>query len=96
MVAVDREGMSVLYNLKGEFVIAHFNFKAPVKALCFSPDGKLLAVGIDRGFRIYESPPFLRTFEPLLLLKKYKNRHTGTLTSMSFTPDSRFLITSGN
>lgn len=87
--------MAILYNLRGEFIIAHFNFKGPVQGICFSPDGKLLAVGIDRGFRVYEAPPFLRSFEPLLLLKKYKNRHTGKLTSISWTPDSRFVITSG-
>lgn len=76
-------------------MIAHFNFKGKVEAICFSPCGKLLATGIDNGFRIYESPPTRRTFEPLLLVKKYKSRHTSKLTCMQFSPDSRFLISGG-
>lgn len=62
MLAVDAEGYAVIFNLVGQFVVAHFNFKGKVHAACFSPCGKLLAVGVDNGFRVYESPPTRRSF----------------------------------
>lgn len=45
---------------------------------------------------MYEAPPLRRSFEPLLLIKKYKSRHTAKITSLRFSPDSRFLITGGD
>lgn len=61
----------------------------------FSSDGKLFAVGEERGFRVYLSPPFWRSLEPLVLIKKYTNRHSLPLSGLTFSPDSRFLLTYG-
>ena len=78
-----------------EFVIGRLGFKGDVKALEFSEDGKLFAVGEERGFRVYLSPPFWRSLEPLVLIKKYTNRHSLPLTGLCFSPDSRFLLSHG-
>ena len=40
-------------------------------------------------------PPFWRTLEPLVLIKKYINRHANLLTGLRFSPDSRFLLSHG-
>ena len=44
---------------------------------------------------VYECPSIWRTFEPFILLKKYKNRHSDDIVSAKFSPDSRFLLTCG-
>ena len=36
-----------------------------------------------------------RTFEPFVLVKKYKNRHSSNITTIRFSPDNRFLLTAG-
>jgi periodic tryptophan protein 2 len=46
LIAIDSQGFAIVYNLIGDFIIAHFNFKGKVEAACFSPDAKLFAVGI--------------------------------------------------
>lgn len=76
LVAVDLAGYAIVFNLKGMFTIAEYNFKAPVSTALFSDDGKLFCVTQSHGFLVYECPSFWRTFEPFILLKKYKNRHS--------------------
>lgn len=49
----------------------------------------------QHGFFVYESPPLYRTFEPFVLLKKYKNKHAGDITALAISPDSRFLVSCG-
>ena len=38
------DGRALLVNFKRGTVLHHFNFKKPVKALCFSPDGRYVTV----------------------------------------------------
>ena len=56
----------------------------------------MFALAQNHGFLVYEAPPYWRTFEPFVLLKKYKNRHSSNITSLKFSPDSRFIATCGN
>ncbi len=95
LVAVDRTGMAVVFNLRGNFMVAEFNFKAQVASMAFSHDDQLFAVAMQTGFVVYEAPSYYRTFEPFLVLKKYRCRHSGAVTHLEFSPDSRFLLTSG-
>ena len=44
---------------------------------------------------MYECSCLYRSFEPLWLIKKYKTRHSGNIRTIDFSPDSRFLVTSG-
>ncbi len=88
-------GHAIVFNLKGNFIIAEFNFKNVVRIATFSKDGKLFAIAQDHGFSVYECPPLYRTFEPFVLIKKYKNRHSSDICSMNFSPDSRFIVTAG-
>lgn len=82
LVTIDYSGHSTLFNLHGNFVIGEFNFKGPVRCAVFSPNGKLLAIGQDNGFSVYECNGVYRTFEPLILIKRYKSRHSGKITSL--------------
>ena len=64
--------------------------------MTFSNDGKLLGVAKDSGFWVYECDSLYRCFEPLVLLKKYKSRHSGSITGLTFSDDGRFLVTRGD
>lgn len=62
LVAIDLAGYAVVFNLKGNFVVAEFNFKGPVNCAEFSSDGKLFAIAQNNGFFVYETPSYWRTF----------------------------------
>lgn len=62
MIAIDMAGYAVVFNLKAMFLVAEFNFKAPVSSASFSEDGKLFAVTQAHGFYVYQCPSFWRTF----------------------------------
>lgn len=40
LLAIDEDGRAVLVNVRKGIVLHHVNFKAPVRAASFSPDGK--------------------------------------------------------
>lgn len=62
LVAIDMAGYAVVFNLKGRFLVAQYNFKGPVGAAEFSQDGKVFVVTQAHGFFVYKCPPFWRTF----------------------------------
>lgn len=95
VIAIDKAGYSVIFNLKGYFIIAEFNFKGIVISSQFSADGELFGIAQEHGFIVYRSPSLYRTFEPFVLIKKYKNRHSSNMTTIRFSPDNRFLLTAG-
>ena len=75
-------------------VLAHFNFREPVTAISFSPDNKFFFVATDMKCKIFESPSIdHKTFSPLVLYKKYGNLHSQTITGVTWTHDSRFILT---
>ena len=53
MVAIDIVGYAIVFNLKGMFTIAEYNFKGSVTTAAFSDDGKLFAVVQAHGFMVY-------------------------------------------
>ena len=96
LIAIDLAGYAVVFNLKGNFIVAEFNFKGNVNCAEFSNDGRLFAIAQNNGFCVYEAPSHWRTFEPFVLIKKYKNRHSSEIRSIKFAADNRFIITCGN
>jgi len=95
LIAIDYAGHATIFNLQGNFIIGEFNFKGPVRTAVFSSDGVLLGIGQEQGFTVYECRSVYRCFEPLLLLKKYKTRHSSNILTLHFSQDSRFLVTGG-
>ena len=85
LLAVDAVGEATFFNLGGEFVVGEFNFKVPVRSAAFSQDGALLAIAKESGFWVYECHSLYRSFEPLVLVKKYKSRHSGHITGVAFS-----------
>ncbi len=62
LIAIDKAGFAVIFNLKGSFSIAEFNFKGVVITAQFSKDGELFAIAQDHGFIVYRAPGLYRTF----------------------------------
>ena len=62
MIAVDIVGYAVVYNLKGNFIIAEYNFKDYVRDIGYSDDGKLVYTLTGQGFTVYEAPGYWRNF----------------------------------
>jgi len=92
MVDVDVDGYGLIVNFRQRVVLSHFNFRAEVTAIQFSHDNKFFALACDTRIRIFETPSLKKTFAPLALFKKYNKMHTGTIISLSWSQDSRFIV----
>ena len=89
---VDVDGYGLIINFRQRVILSHFNFRAQVTAIQFSHDNKFFAVACDTRIRIFETPSLKKTFAPLALFKKYNKMHTGTIISLSWSQDSRFIV----
>ncbi|TIB05736.1 hypothetical protein E3P96_00955 [Wallemia ichthyophaga] len=93
LVTVDDDGRALLINAKRRTILHHHNFKKPVKDLCFSPDGKFLAVTHGSHVQVWRAPSFLiREFAPMVLFRTYTG-HFDSVTSITWSPCSRFFVT---
>jgi periodic tryptophan protein 2 len=94
LVVIDIDGFCLIVNLPRKIVIGHFNFRANVSRVKISPDGKFLAVGLERALKIFEMPNSgHKEYEPLVLYKHYTHWQNDTITSLFWSSDSRFVLT---
>jgi len=93
LLAVDCDGHAVVISLPGRTVLSHVNFRQRVRHAKFSPNGKFLAIGLGASVKVYEAPSGRTAFEKLHLLRKLQDHHFEELSSVEWSPDSRFLIT---
>ncbi|KAJ2157458.1 U3 snoRNP protein [Coemansia sp. RSA 552] len=93
LLSVDELGHALLVNFRKRTVLHHFNLKDKVRDIQFSPDGKYFAVGLGRSVEVWRSPGFSREFAPFELHRKYP-AHYDDITGISWSPDSRFFLTS--
>ncbi|KAG2225208.1 hypothetical protein INT45_009537 [Circinella minor] len=95
LVTIDKDGRALLINLPRRVLIAHFNFKAPVKAIEFSPDGKWIAASHEKYVEIWKAPGFNREFAPFVLHKTIGG-HYDDILNISWSPDSKYFLTSSS
>ncbi|KDO23505.1 hypothetical protein SPRG_11427 [Saprolegnia parasitica CBS 223.65] len=93
LIAVDEDGHSLLVNLKKGIVLYRFNFKAPVRALRFSPDDKYIAVTHGAKIQVWKAPGLKREFAPFVHHRTYGGHHGDVLT-VEWSPDSKFFLSS--
>jgi periodic tryptophan protein 2 len=93
LIAVDEDGHSLLINLKRAIVLYRFNFKAPVRALHFSPDDRFIAVSHKNKIQVWHTPGVKRVFSPFVHYRTYGGHH-GDVLSISWSPCSKFFLTS--
>ena len=94
LISIDGDGFALIINMTKEIVIAHFNFRDRVTAIQFSPDNKFFFVATGTKCKIFEAPSVdHKTFSPLVLYKKYGNLHSQPVTGVTWSRDSRFILT---
>lgn len=93
LLSVDEDGRGILVNFVSRVVLHHFNFKGVVRDLRFSSDGNYFAVAVDRFLQIWKTPDYTedRQFAPFVRYKNYAG-HFSDVLSVTWSPDSRFLI----
>ncbi|CCH62886.1 hypothetical protein TBLA_0I02280 [Henningerozyma blattae CBS 6284] len=94
LLSVDDDGRAILVNFKSRNVLHHFNFKEKCTHLKFSPDGKWFAIASGRFLQIWKTPDVGqdRQFAPFVR-HRIQAGHFQDLTSVSWSHDSRFLLT---
>ncbi|KAJ2467377.1 U3 snoRNP protein [Coemansia sp. RSA 2322] len=93
LLSVDELGQAQLVNFRKRTVLHYFNFKDKVRDIQFSPDGKYFAVGLGRNVEVWRSPGYTREFAPFELHRRLSGHHDD-ITHISWSPDSRFFLTS--
>jgi len=93
LLSVDEDGRALMVNFKRGTVLSHFNFKAPVRDIKFSPDGKYIAVSHGAQVHVWQTPSHLvREFAPFVLHRKYTGHYDDVL-SITWSQDSKCFIT---
>ncbi|MFM7850761.1 MAG: hypothetical protein ACKO96_02315 [Flammeovirgaceae bacterium] len=90
---MDVDGFSLIINMQRKVVMAHFNFRDEVTAMAFSPDSMFFFVATGLKVKIFETPLDIKTFSPLVLYKKYANLHSQRIKGVTWSHDSRFIVT---
>lgn len=94
LVTIDVDGFALIINFRKQVILSHFNFRGQVTAISFTPDDKFFAVATGKKLKIFETPSVdHKTFSPLVLYKKYANIHSDDITGISWSTDSRFMLT---
>ncbi|KAJ2781926.1 U3 snoRNP protein [Coemansia javaensis] len=93
LLSVDELGQAQLVNFRRRTVLHYFNLKDKVRDIQFSPDGRYFAVGLGHGVQVWRSPGYTREFAPFELHRSYPG-HYDDITHISWSPDSRFFLTS--
>ncbi|KAJ1730384.1 U3 snoRNP protein, partial [Coemansia biformis] len=93
LLSVDELGQTLLVNFRRRTVLHYFNLKDKVRDIQFSPDGRYFVVGLGRSIQVWRSPGYTREFAPFELHRSFSG-HYDDITHISWSPDSRFFLTS--
>ena len=74
--------------MPGGCVIGEVNFKGKVQDASFSPDGRYVAVAVDRDVMVWQAPPRHVAFMPLRLLRSFAASVHADLTCIAWSTDS--------
>lgn len=87
------DGRALLVNFRRGTVLSHFNFKAPVRDMKFSPDGRYIAATHASHIQVWQTPSHLvREFAPFNLHRVYTGHYDDAL-SICWSPDSSCFLT---
>lgn len=101
LLSVDEDGHAILADFHRRLALYYFSFKDAVSAIKFSPSGRHFAVGLGRIVQIWHSPSILTSesdegpeFAPFILHRSLTEHHD-TVQRITWSPDSRFLLSAG-
>ncbi|KAK2624043.1 hypothetical protein QTJ16_006677 [Diplocarpon rosae] len=100
LLSIDQDGRAILTHVQRRIILYHFTFKYRVSSLAFSPSGRHFAVGVDRHIEVWHTPSTPDQsaegeldFAPFVLHRRYAG-HSDTVTSVEWSGDSRFFLSS--
>ncbi|PKI85088.1 U3 snoRNP protein [Malassezia vespertilionis] len=93
VLVADEDGHALLVNTNRRALLAHMNFKLPVRDVQFSPDGRFLAVTHGTHVQVWRTPSVLvREFAPFVLHRTYTG-HSDDVLSISWSRSGCFFLT---
>jgi periodic tryptophan protein 2 len=93
LITVDVDGRALVINLEKRVLLHRHSFKEPVFDLQYSPDSRYIAVTHGNQVQVWQSPGFSLDFQPFVLFKTFTG-HYDLVTNISWSPDSRYFLTS--
>lgn len=91
LICVDVDGRAILVNTKKRVLLAHHNFKLPVSAICYSPDGLHVAVSHGKHVQLWAAPGTHKEFAPFVLIRTYPGQYD-QVSTISWSACSRYLV----
>ncbi|KAJ1535352.1 hypothetical protein HK096_002733, partial [Nowakowskiella sp. JEL0078] len=92
LLSIDEDGRAILVNYSRKAILHRHNFKTKVRHAIFSPNSRVIAVTHDRQIQIWRAPSHKLEFSPFALHRTYTG-HFDEVIHISFSPDSRFFLT---
>lgn len=93
VLVADEDGHALLINVHRRALLAHMNFKLPVRDAQFSPDGQYLGVTHGTQVQVWRTPSVLvREFAPFVLHRTYVG-HFDDVLSITWSRTGRFFLT---
>lgn len=93
VLVADTDGHAMLMNVTRRALLAHMNFKLPLRDAQFSPDGQYLAVTHGAHVQVWRTPSVLvREFAPFILHRTYVG-HFDDVLSITWSCNGRFFLT---
>ena len=93
VLVADEDGHAILINVSRRALLAHMNFKLPVRDAQFSPNGQYLAVTHGAQVQVWRTPSVLvREFAPFVLHRTYVG-HFDDVLSITWSRTGRFFLT---
>ncbi|CAD6890976.1 unnamed protein product [Tilletia controversa] len=95
LLIADVDGRAVLAHSQRRVVLAHINFKQPLRDAKFSHDGNFVAVTHGSQMQVWRAPNILTAasdFAPFVLHRTYVGHHNDIL-SITWSKDDQFILT---
>ncbi|KAK0523689.1 U3 snoRNP protein [Tilletia horrida] len=95
LLVADVDGRAVLAHSQRRVVLAHINFKQPLRDAKFSHDGSYVAVTHGSQMQVWRVPNILTAasdFAPFVLHRTYVGHHNDIL-SITWSKDDQFILT---
>ncbi|EFA76157.1 WD40 repeat-containing protein [Heterostelium album PN500] len=90
LIASDENGYTAIINLQRHVQLGECKFKETPSSIEFSPNGSMVAFGIDRRVYIYKSPIIQKSLNPMVRLSLFQ--HSQKIVSLDWSNDSKKLL----
>ncbi|GAM19013.1 hypothetical protein SAMD00019534_021880 [Acytostelium subglobosum LB1] len=90
LLASDEEGQMIIVNMQMHVQLGTYKFKHTPATMEFSPNGQMIAIGVDNRVFIYKSPLAEKSLNPMVRLSHFQ--HAQNIASLDWADDSKKLL----